>query len=89
MEKLEQLKKEMLDARKSYETFKQQNSRELTDEERSNEPQTSSFGFGVLENSETRVFELTKDKLDEMKQLELRMKETHKNYVEYLMESKK
>lgn len=89
MEKLEQLKKEMLDARQSYETFKQQNSRELTDKERSNEPQTPSFGFGILENSETRVFELTKDKLDEMKQLELRMKETHKNYVEYLMESKK
>jgi len=89
MEKLEQLKKEMLDDRQSYETFKQQNSRELTDEERSNEPQTPSFGFGVLENSETRVFELTKDMLDEMKQLELRMKETHKNYVEYLMESKK
>jgi hypothetical protein len=97
MEKLEQLKKEMLDARQSYETFKQQNSRELTDEERGNEPHrwlsentmTPIFGFGVLENSETRVFELTKDKLDEMKQLELRMKETHKNYVEYLMESKK
>ena len=89
MEKLERLKKEMLDARQSYETFQQQNSRKLTDEERSNEPQTPSFSFGILENSETRVFELTKDKLDEMKQLELRMKETHKNYVEYLMGSKK
>ncbi len=89
MEKLEQLKKEMLDARELYETFKTNNSRDLTEEEKTNQPQTPSFGFGTLENSETRVFELAKDKLDEMKQLELRMKETHKNYVEYLMESKK
>ena len=85
MEKLEQLKKEMLDARELYETFKTNNS----EEEKTNQPQTPSFGFGILENSETRVFELTKDKLDEMKQLELRMKETHKNYVEYLMDSKR
>jgi hypothetical protein len=89
VEKLEQLKKEMLDARQSYESFKQENSRELTEEEKSNESQTPSFGFDIIENSETRVFELTKDKLDEMKQLELIMKETHKNYVEYLMVSKK
>lgn len=88
MEKLEQLKKEMLDARELYETFKTNNSRDLTEVEKTNQPQTPSFGFGTIENSETRVFELTKDKLDEMKQLELRMKETHKNYVEYLMMSK-
>lgn len=87
MDKLEQLKKEMLDARELYETFKTKNSRDLTEGEKINQPQTPNFiGLG---NSEIKVFELTKDKLDEMKQLELRMKETHKNYVKYLMEPKK
>ena len=71
MEKLEQLKKEMLDAKEVYETFKTNNSRELTEEEKRNEPQHPTF-IGV-EQSETRMFELTKDNVDEMRRLEQNM----------------
>ncbi len=54
MEKLEQLKKEMLDAREAYETFKTKNSRELTEDEKRNKPQHPTFGMGV-EQSEMRI----------------------------------
>jgi len=86
MEKLEQLKKEMLDAKEAYETFKTNNSRELTDEEKRNEPQHPTF-IGV-EQSEARVFELTKDNVDEMRKLEQNMRDTHSAYVKEYMNSK-
>ena len=86
MEKLEQLKKEMLDAKEAYETFKTNNSRELTEDEKRNEPQHPIF-IGV-EQSETRMFELTKDKVDEMRKLEQKMQDTHSAYVKEYMNSK-
>jgi hypothetical protein len=87
MEKLEQLKKEMLDARESYETFKTNNSRELTEDEKRNEPQHPTFGMGV-EQSEMRIFELTKEHIDEMRKLEQNMRDTHSAYVKEYMDSK-
>jgi hypothetical protein len=87
MEKLEQLKKEMLEAREAYETFKTNNSRELTEDEKRNEPQHTTFGMGV-EQSETRMFELTKDNVDEMRKLEQNMRDTHSAYVKEYMNSK-
>ena len=86
MEKLEQLKKEMLDAKEAYETFKTNNSRELTEEEKRNEPQYPTF-IGV-EQSEIRMFELTKDIVDEMRRLEQNMRDTHSAYVKEYMNSK-
>jgi len=82
MEKLEQLKKEMLDAKEAYDTFKTNNSRELTEEEKRKESQHLTF-IGVKE-SETRVFELTKDNIDEMRKLEQNMRDTHSDYVSEL-----
>ena len=83
MGRLEELKKEMLAARDLYETFQTKISRSLTEEEKTNLPQTPKF-IGV-EYSEIRMFELTKDRLEEIKQLELNMKEAQRKYVEYLM----
>jgi hypothetical protein len=82
MEKLEQLKKEMLDAKEAYDTFKTNNSRELTEEEKRKESQHPTF-ISVKE-SETRVFELTKDNIDEMRKLEQNMRDTHSDYVSEL-----
>jgi len=76
----------MLDAKEAYETFKTNNSRELTDEEKRNEPQHPTF-IGV-EQSEARVFELTKDNVDEMRKLEQNMRDTHSAYVKEYMNSK-
>jgi len=76
----------MLDAKEAYETFKTNNSRELTDEEKRNEPQHPTF-IGV-EQSEARVFELTKDNVDEMRKLEQNMRDTHSAYVKVYMNSK-
>jgi hypothetical protein len=86
MEKLEQLKKEMLDAKEAYETFKTNNSRELTEEEKRNEPQHPTF-IGV-EQSETRMFELTKENVEEMRKLQQNMRDTHSTYVMEYMNSK-
>lgn len=86
MEKLEQLKKEMLDAKEAYETFKTNNSRELTEGEKRNEPQRPTF-IGA-EQSVIRMFELTKDNVDEMRKLEQNMKDTHSAYVKQYMTSK-
>jgi len=87
MEKLEQLKKEMLNAKEAYETFKTNNSRELTEDEKRNEPKHPTFGMGV-EQSETRMFELTKENVDEMRRLEQNMRDTHSAYVKEYMNSK-
>lgn len=86
MVKLEQLKKEMLNAKEAYETFKINNSRELTKDEKSNEPQQPTF-IGV-EQSEMRMFELTKENIDEMRKLEQDMKNTYYIYVKEYMNSK-
>lgn len=86
MEKLEQLKKEMLDAKEAYETFKTNNSRELTEEEKRNEPQHPTF-IGV-EQSETRMLELTRENADEMMKLEQNMRDTHSAYIKEYMNSK-
>lgn len=86
MEKLEQLKKEMLDAKEAYETFITNNSRELTEEEKRNEPQHPTF-IGV-EQSETRMFELTKENVEEMRKLQQNMRDTHSTYVMEYMNSK-
>jgi hypothetical protein len=87
MEKLEQLKKEMLDAKEAYDTFKTNNSRVLTEEE-SNELQFPIFGMGV-EQSETRMFELIKENFDEMRRLGQNMKDTHSVYVKKYMNNTK
>jgi hypothetical protein len=86
MEKLEQLKKEMLDAKEAYETFKTNNSRELTEDEKHNELQHPTL-IGV-EQSETLMFELTKDNIDEMRKLEQNMRGMHSAYVKEYMNSK-
>jgi hypothetical protein len=86
MEKLEQLKKEMLDAKEAYETFKTNNSRELTEDEKRNVSRYPTF-IGV-EQSEPRMFKLTKDKVDEMRKLEQIMRDTHSAYVKEYMRSK-
>jgi hypothetical protein len=86
MEKLEQLKKEMLDAKEAYKTFKTNNSRELTEDEKHNELQHLTL-IGV-EQSETLMFELTKDNIDEMRKLEQNMRDTHSAYVKEYMNSK-
>ena len=86
MEKLEQLKKEMLDAKEAYETFKTNNSRKLTEDEKRNEPQHPTF-IGV-EQTETRMFELTKDNVNEMRKLEQNMRDTHSAYVKEYINSK-
>lgn len=86
MEKLEQLKKEMLDAKEAYETFKTNNSRELTEDEKRNEPHHPIF-IGV-EQSETRMFELTMDSVDEMRKLEQNMRDTYSAYVKEYVNSK-
>lgn len=88
MEKIEQLKKKMLNAREAYEIFKMNNSRELIEEEKCNEPQHSTFGMGVVK-SETRMFELTKDNIDEMRRLEQNMRDTHSAYVNEYVNSKR
>jgi len=59
----------------------------LTEEEKKNEPKYRTFGIGA-EQSETRMFELTKEKLYEMKQLEQNMRDTHSAYVKEYMNSK-
>lgn len=87
MDKLEQLKKEMLDAKEAYEKFKTNNSRELTEEEKCNESHQAIF-IGV-EELEPRMFELTKDSLDEMKELEQNVQDTHSAYIkEYVAQHK-
>lgn len=86
MEKLEQLKKEMLDAKEAYETFKTNNSIELTEDEKRNEPQHPTF-IGV-EQSEIRMFELTKENVEEMRKLEQNMRDTDSAYVKEYMNSK-
>jgi hypothetical protein len=78
MGKLEQLKKEMLDAREAYETFKTNNSRELTEDEKRNEPHHPTFG---MVQSVSRMFELAKENVDEMGRLEQNMRDTHSTYV--------
>lgn len=83
MEKLEQLKKEMLDAKEAYRAFIKTNSRELTVEEKHNEPQHPTFIS--VEQSERRMFELTKEIVDEMRRLEQNMRDTHSAYVKEYM----
>lgn len=85
MKKLEQLKKEMLDAREAYETFKINNSRELTECEKRNEPQHPTFIS--VEQSEIRMFELTKEIVEQMSKLEENMRDTHSAYVKEYMNS--
>jgi hypothetical protein len=82
----EQINKEMLDAKEAYETFKTNNSRELTEEEKRDEPQHPTF-IGV-EQSETRMFELTKENVEEMRKLEQNIRDTHSAYVKEYMNSK-
>jgi hypothetical protein len=86
MDKLEKLKNEMLYAKEAYEAFKIKNSRELTPEEKENNSQNPQFG--VMQQSETRVFELTRDQLYEMRKLEKKMNDTHSEYYKELMKSK-
>ena len=86
METLEQLKKEMLDAREEYKTFMQNNSRELTGDEKRNEPQHPTF-IGN-EQSETRMFELTKENIDQMRILEQNMRDTHSKFLQAWIDSK-
>jgi len=86
MEKLEQLKKEMLAAKEAYKTFQTNNSRELTEDEKRVEPQHPTF-IGV-EQSERRMFDLTNDNVVEMRKLEQNMRATHSDYVKEYMNSK-
>jgi len=58
----------------------------LTEDE-NNESQHPTFGMGV-DQSETRIFELTKDNVDEMRKLEQNMRDTHSAYVKEYMNSK-
>jgi hypothetical protein len=80
MKKIAQLKKEMLDAKKAYDIFKTNNSKELTEEEKRNESQYPTF-IGV-EQSETRMFKLTKENIEKMRELEQNMQNTYFDYFE-------
>lgn len=88
MEKLEQLKKEMLDAREVYDVFVRNNSRELTEEEKQRNQESVSFGIGA-EKSEPRILELTLEKIDEMNSIQKKMKDTHSAFVEEYMKTNK
>ena len=70
MTKLEQLKQEMLDARKAYDTFLQNNS--TTDEN------SDPLFIGVNQRS----FELTKENFNEMERLTQNVKDTHSAYIQ-------
>lgn len=76
MNKLEQLKKEMVNARKAYEDFKINFSRELTEEE----SKDTDIFIGV--KSTTRMFELKEKDFNEMKRLEKNMNNTYKSFIE-------
>lgn len=75
----------MLEARKAYEMFKVENSRDLTEEEKAFVPQNQTMFIGV-EQTETRVLELKKEDLDKMKRLEQNMKDTHSAFIKGFQE---
>lgn len=89
MEKrLDILRKEMLDDEHAYETFKQTCSRELTPEERQDNMKHPTFDSMHVIKSEPRMFELTKENSDEMKNLERNKSYTHKLFVDEYMKTK-
>lgn len=82
--KIEQLKKEMLDAIEEYEAFKMKNSRKLTKEEKRNRSQDQQLEIHVVP-SDVKILELTKENFYELRRLEQNMKNTHSDYLkEYL-----
>lgn len=91
MEKLEQLKLEMIQAREAYEKFQENNSRELTQEEKENQKDCPQFiGMVSTTNSETRMFELTEDNYEEYRQVYEKMNETRNDFLrEYTGQNKK
>ena len=66
MKTFEELKQDFFDASQAYQNFIKENSRELTDEEKLNDPD-----YPILSEIETKpyMFELTVDKLDEFNTL--------------------
>lgn len=82
MNKIEQLKTDMLNAKKTYDAFKTNNSRELTDEEKIDQKKYPTF-IGVNEEpqEEPRMMELTKANLSEWRKLERQMIDTQKAYI--------
>jgi hypothetical protein len=78
MTRLEELKKEMVDALEAYELFKLNNSRELTEDEKENEPQYSTFSGDY---ADTQIMELTRDKTIELVRLEQNVRNACNAYV--------
>ena len=81
MTRLEELKKEMVDALEAYELFKLNNSRELTEDEKENEPQYSTFSGDYVD---TQIMELTRDKTIELVRLEQNVRNTQSAYIKEL-----
>lgn len=71
MEKLEQLKKEMEDAKKAFDDFKLKHTREMTDKEKTKNPKSKT----------TTMLEINKEDMEEYHKLEQLMRETHGDYI--------
>ena len=72
MEKtLDELKKDMEDAKQAFNNFKINHSREMTDKEKQKSPNSKN----------TKIFELKKEFLAEYHKLEQAMREAHGEYV--------
>jgi hypothetical protein len=85
MKTLEELRKEMIDVKRVYDKFISDNSRELTDEEKINDPDYPIFGD---DESEPRMFELTNDKLIEFNNLYKKMESARKKFFVRLRSEK-
>jgi chromatin segregation and condensation protein Rec8/ScpA/Scc1 (kleisin family) len=92
VEKLDELKKAMMDAVEEYKAFMINNSRELKEEEKAKQTSVP-YIVGDIENSEERVFVLTIEILDEFRRLEKNMRDTQsayaKEYIEHHEDNRK
>lgn len=92
MEKnLEQLRKEIWDAKEAYDTFIKNNSQELTEEEIKSIKEPPSFTGGVEVGQAKRLkFELTRENMNEYIELGERVNNTQRAFAkEYVKQFKK
>lgn len=84
MKDIEQLRKDMMNARKEYQNFMDSNSRNLTEEEKMNEKK-SGFFVGCdnfQENEHEKLFTLTTGNFNQYREVVNKMRETEKLYIE-------
>ncbi len=89
MKKLEQLKKEMIDAKEAYKIFIESNSRRRTYEDTLYQIKETVFFGPAVECSEPRIFNLTEEDLNKFHRLEQNVKDTHSAYIKEYMNSNK